>query len=246
MGAYFELQVFAMLRRLDCAIEVHPPFSQTDGTVDFHATHGNESFFVEATVFGIGKGKLQSNANEEDAVRKIKTAMKRPHSDIWLDAEGELLTTLARDRLIATISEFLDDYSAEDVRALNETFPCQEWHWPRVCIEEGKWRLEVSLSPPIASNGNGDVYGPSRGGAVDGSAPMAKALRKKVEDWRKKRNNQDPFLIAINACHSEYLRDVNGGGIMGQSGGVKVHHWHGGKRGSATTLKRFCVRSGSV
>ena len=215
MGAYFELQLFSMLRRLDCAIEVHPPFSETDGTVDFRVTHGEESFFVEATVWGTGRGKLQSNANEEDAVRKIRTAMKCPHSDICLDAEGELLTTLARDRLVAPISKLLDDYSAEDVRALNETFPFQEWHWPRICIEEGNWRLEVSLSPPIASNGNGDVYGPSRCEAIDGSTPMAMALRKKVEDWREKKNNRDPILIAINACHSEYLRDDDRRALFG-------------------------------
>lgn len=215
MGAYFELQVFALLHRLGCAIEVHPPFSETGGTVDFHVMHGKESFFVEATVCGIGKGNLQSNANEKDAVRKIRTEMRCPHSDIWLHAEGELLSTLAKDRLVAPIGELLDTHSAEDVRARNETFPFQPWHWPQVLIEEGDWKLEVSLLPPIASNGKGDVYGPSRAGATDGSTPIAKALRKKVEDWTKKGSIRDPFLIAINVCHSEYLRDDERRAIFG-------------------------------
>ena len=205
-----------MLRRLDCTVEVHPHFAETGGTVDFRVTYGGESFFVEATVCGIGKGKLQSNANEEDAVRKIRAAMKRPHSDVWLDAEGELLTRLAKNRLVDPISKLLDAYSMEAVMALNETFPFHTWHWPRCSIEEGDWRLDVSLSPPIASNGEGQVFGPSRGGAVDGSSPIAKALSKKVQDWKKKTQRQEAFLIAINVCHSDCFQGDEQEAIYGR------------------------------
>ena len=71
MGAYFELQIFAMLRLLDCDVKIHPDFKGTGGTVDFCAIHGEGRFYMEATVCGINHGILRSNVREEDAVRKI-------------------------------------------------------------------------------------------------------------------------------------------------------------------------------
>ena len=201
MGAYFELQVFAMLRLLDCDLDVHPSFVGTGGTVDFRVTHGEDSFYVEATVCGIDRGMLHSNANEEDAVRKIREVIEHPHSDVWLDAEGKLRNTLGKDPLASPIRKLLDSCSAEDVRGLEDGF---SWHRPRTLIQEGDWRLEVSLSSPIASDGKGQVRGPSRGGCVDGSSPVAEALSKKVKDWTKKGLEREVFVIAINNCHSEY------------------------------------------
>ncbi len=72
MGAYFELQVFAILQRLNCNVEIHPPFSGTDGTVDFRVTHGQDRFYVEATVCGVNRRILRSNTNEEDATKDTK------------------------------------------------------------------------------------------------------------------------------------------------------------------------------
>ena len=201
MGAYFELQVFAMLRHIDCDVEVHPDFAGTGGTVDFCVTHGDDKCYVEATVCGINRGILRSNTNEEDAVRKIVDAIEYPHSDIWLDAEGELCTTLGRDRLANPINELLNSSSTEDVRDFEDGYSLRR---PRTLIQEDGWRLEVSLSSPIASHGNGQVWGPSRGGCVDGVSPVAKALSKKAKDWANKRLEGETFIIAINNCHSEY------------------------------------------
>ena len=109
MGAYFELQVFSILRRcLKCHVDVHPYFPKTDGTVDFRATHAKDTFFVEATVCGINQGNFRSNANEEDAVRKIRESIEFPHSDIWLEAKGELPKTLGRKRLTDPIRGLLN------------------------------------------------------------------------------------------------------------------------------------------
>ena len=94
MSAYFELQIFSVLCRIGCDVEIHPDFADTHGKVDFGVTHGEDVFYVEATVCGTEQGILHSNANEEDAVRKIRDAIPHPHSDVWIDAEGELLKTL--------------------------------------------------------------------------------------------------------------------------------------------------------
>ena len=201
MGAYFELQVFAVLRRLDCEIEIHPDFAGTHGKVDFGVRHGEDSFYVEATVCGTSQGILRSNANEEDAVRKIREAVEHPHSDVWLDAEGELLKTLGRRRLVGPVQELLDSCSPEAVFGLEDI---HSWRRPRTSIPEGDWKLEISLARPIASDGKGRVRGPSRGGSVDGVSPIDRALRKKAEDWADKKRDDATFVIAVNVCHSEY------------------------------------------
>ena len=201
MGAYFELQVFSALRLLDCDVEVHPDFTETHGKVDFGVTHGEDSFYVEATVCGLDQGILRSSANEKDAVRKIREAIEHPHSDVWLDAEGELINTLGKTRLVGPVQELLDSCSADTVCGLEER---HSWSRPRTSIQEGSWRLDVFLARPIAPDGKGQVRGPSRGGAVDGSSPMARSLLKKAKDWAEKKCDTDAFVIAINNCHSEY------------------------------------------
>ena len=204
--AYFELQVFAMLRLLGDDVEVHPDFAGTDGTVDFRVAHGESSFYVEATVCGFNRGALRSNANEEDAVRKIRENLHTPHSDIWLSAEGELSKTLSRSRVIEPFWELLKKYTADEVRQrlLVYGLAHAEQHLS-ISIEEGNWRLEGFLAPPIASNGQGQVFGPSRSGTADGAEPLQRALAKKVDDWKEKRLVNEAFVIAVSACHSEFF-----------------------------------------
>lgn len=221
MAAHFELMVFSALRRLGCDVEVHPEFAGTHGKVDFGATHGDDRFYVEATVCGIDQGILCSNANEEDAVRKIREAIRCPHSDIWLDAEGELLKTLGRKRLVGPVQELLDSCSADAVSGLDEG---HSWREAQTSIQEGTWRLDVFLARPIASDGKGRIYGPSRGGAVDGASPVAKALRKKAKHWADKRCDDATFLIAINACHSEYSWGDELRAIYGRSDPIVGQH----------------------
>ncbi len=154
MSAYFELQLFSVLRRLGCDVEIHPDFAGTRGKVDFGVSHGEDSFYVEATVCGTEQGILCSNANEEDAVRKIREAIPCPHADVWIDAEGELLKTLGRRCLVGPVRDLLGSYSLDAVFGLDEV---NSWQRPRTTIQEGNWKLDISLARPIASDGRGRV-----------------------------------------------------------------------------------------
>lgn len=213
MGTYFELQIFAMLRRLNCHVEIHPCFDGTESTVDFRVKHGNLKFYVEATVCGINQGILRSNANEEDAVCKIRETVTHRHSDVWLEATGELCKTLGRHRLVGPIKGLLESCTADEVRMLQGE---GLWRPPRTSIVEGEWKLDVYLSPPIASDGRGQVWGPMRGGPVDGSSQLAGALFRKAENWKKKRLERDIFLLAVNVCHSDYSWGEERGAVYGR------------------------------
>lgn len=207
-SAYFELQVFAILCRRNCQIDIHPSFAETEGTVDFHVANDKEEFYVEATVCGIGQGILCANPNEEDAVCKIKASLVNPHSDLWLAAEGELKKTLSTQRVLEPFQELLNSYTADEVRKLWKLCPDPSWaHAQRqlsVSIEDGNWRLDGYLAKPIAPDGKGHVRGPIRGGTVEGAKPLEKAFAKKVDDWKEKELREEMFVIAVNACHSEF------------------------------------------
>ena len=189
---------------LHTGLEGSLKFKETDGTVDFRVTHGKdgkERFFLEATVCGINTGVLHSSVNEEDAVRKIRGHLANPHSHVWLSATGELCKTLGKQRLITPIRELLESCTADEVRRLQGE---NAWQRPRTSIKEGDWRLDVSLSPPIALGGGGQVWGPSRCDIVNGATPLENSLSKKAEDWKKKELRNEVFLTAVNVCHSEF------------------------------------------
>lgn len=218
LSAYFELQVFTLLRRVGCSIEIEPPFPGTQGaTVDFLARHQEDAFYVEATVSGLGQGVLSSNANEEDAVQKIRAGLTDLHSDLWLQAEGDLRRTLGKRRLLLPFQNLLKTHTPDDVRVLHSRLGTYEagFHLS-VTIQEGAWELTGRLDPPRASNGQGQVWGPVRSGAVSAEAPLALALAKKAEDWRRMNLKDECFLIAVNVCNPDFgwnldeLRAIHG------------------------------------
>ena len=204
MGAYFELQVFAILRRLECSVEVEPI-----GAVDFCARNGKDIFHVEATVCGIGQGILHSNPNEQDALQKIKYGLK-PHSDLRLSAEGHLRTTLSRQHVVEPFKNLLEKYTPDEVRHLHMNIgPEIAWQHLSAEVRKDEWILKGDLSPPTGADGLGVIWGPARGGTLDGSGPLEKALMRKVEDWKKKDLKDEAFLIAINVCHAEFSWNEN-------------------------------------
>ena len=211
MSAYFELQVFTLLRRLGCAIEVEPHFPGTQGaTVDFLARHGDEKFYVEATVCGLFQGVLGSNANEEDAMRKLREGLPELHSDLWLRAEGELRCTLGKRRLLQPFRNLLKTHSPGEVRALHSQLGRYEAeHYLSETIEAGDWKLTGRLDPPRATNGQGQVLGPARTSEISAKEPLTLALNKKAQDWRRLNLKDELFLIAINVCNSDFGRGLD-------------------------------------
>ena len=206
LSAYFELQVFILLQRLGCSIEVEPTFAGTRGaTVDFLARHGQDKFYVEATVCGLFKGELSSSANEQDAVDKIREGLTELHSDLWLRAEGELRTTLGKRRLLRPFQNLLKTHTPDEVRTLHSRLGTHDAeHHLSETIEEGDWKLTGRLDPPRAANGQGQVWGPVRVGTVSAQDPFALALKKKAQDWQRLNLKDERFLIAINVCNSDF------------------------------------------
>ena len=204
-GALFELQVHEILRRLNCMVEVEANFPGTKHKLDFLARNEGQTFYVEATISGFGQGVLSGNKNEHDAWIKIRENISNPHSDIWLEGEGELSTTLGTSRVVEPFRKLLNSHTPEEVRLRHSRGGLLDA--PSTEVREGGWVLRGRLAPPSPPSSTGRVSGPARAGAVDGSQPLLRSLSKKAKKWRGADFKGVPLLVAVNACHSEFFWD---------------------------------------
>ena len=90
-SAYFELQMFAMLKTMGYEVTVEPPLAGGGYNPDYLARYEDEAFYLEATVCGQGAGPLHPTRNEEDASEKLRSALQQTnvniHSDLWLQSK---------------------------------------------------------------------------------------------------------------------------------------------------------------
>ena len=216
IAQFFELTVHRMLCNLDLCVDIEPELQGTENRIDFvvHPPgHEEQTFYVEATVSGFRKGDLQPSENEEDAVEKIRQRIRNPHSELWLETEGALNQKLSSRRVSEPFLELLDRCSPEEVRRIASTG--QYWRLPFRKIEVPstenggvKWVMKGHLEPRFSPE-TGRVLGPSRGGAVDASAPLRTSLKVKARKWKSFDFGEAPFIVAVNACSSDFVWNKN-------------------------------------
>ena len=208
--AYFELQMFALLTISGHEVCVEPALSNGRYKPDFLASRGSTTFYLEATVCGQSDrntGTLRANANETDAVQKIRSALQdgkvRMHSRLLLEAEGKLDHTLPKRKIAKPFIDLLKRTSAEEVeQSVESRNPLQE------VFTYGDWTLRGRLDPKPAKDAAGQVLGPARSAMGDASDAMSTSLITKATDWRKKGPGGDEVLvIAQSVCHSHYFWD---------------------------------------
>ena len=156
----------------------------------------------------VGRGSLAETDAEEDALQKIKQNLAAPHSDVWLSATGQLRRRLRKTRVTCMVKPFQElrrRFTADEVKRLHLEYGAA-WAWSHLSdsVEKENWALHGYLAPPIASDGQGQVRGLGKGGAVDGAAPLGDALKRKFDDWKEKKLPEEIFLVAVNVCHSEF------------------------------------------
>ena len=205
--AYFELQMFALLKTSRHQVSVEPMLSSGRYMPDFLAKHGSEAFYLEATVCGQGDqnaGKLRGNVNENDAVEKIRSAMQEEevhlHSNLWLRAQGNLDRTISKRKIGKPFIDLIRRSSAEEVeQSLESRLPLQE------VFKCGTWSLRGVLRPPPVKGTVGHIWGPARSAVGDASDAIGTSLVKKAKEWRRKGPGSDGILvIALSVCHSQY------------------------------------------
>ena len=210
-SAYFELQMFAMLRTMECELIVEPKLAAGRYIPDFLARRGDERFYLEATVCGQDEGDLRATRNEEDAVEKIRAAFEEAggdlHSHLWLQAEGDLNKTLSKKVIAKPFIDLLRRTTAAEVQESYGSNPYGH-RYRTEFREEFKfdgWTLQGSLEPKLHEDAAGHVWGPVRSAVGDASKAIRTSLACKVRDWRAMGPSDGVLVVAISICHSQFF-----------------------------------------
>ena len=215
-AAAFEMQLYRMLIRLGLDVEIEGDLPRTKKKIDFRVQNDRQSCFIEATVCGFGQGEFSDTDQEYDAITKLKKGLPNPHLDIWLKAEGHLKKHLSKSEIISPFKELLDRFTREEFEE-NSKLP---WFYPEYILFEekckteirvGGWTLKGSLALPCSESG-GQIHLPSRGGPTDSSGPLLRSVQAKARHWSGTDLGQ-PFIVAINNCHSEFHWDSDDASI---------------------------------
>ena len=209
--AYFELQMFAMLKRMGYDTIVEPRLANGRYNPDFLARREDETFYLEATVCGQGAGDLQPMRNEQDAVEKIRLAFESEkveiHSHLWLEAEGVLNRTLSKKEVSKPFIDLMRRTTAEEVRRSHGS---DLYHYEvgtrcREVLEFGDWRLEGVLDPKPEADAVGHVWGPARTAMGDATAAIKVSLEEKARPWRRMGPPDGILVVAMSICHSQHF-----------------------------------------
>ena len=210
-SAYFELQMFAMLRTMEYEVGVEPSLADGQYNPDFLARLGNDRFYLEATVCGQGAGELQGTRNEEDAVEKIRAAFSDAsvnlHSDLWLQVEGDLQQSLSKRRLARPFIDLLKSTTAAEVRQSYMFDPHGHQHRGEYGAEfkcDG-WTLQGILEPRLRDDGAGQVWGAAWSAMGDASEAIRWSLAEKARQWRRMGPSEGILVVAISICHSQFF-----------------------------------------
>ena len=210
-SAYFELQMFAMLKGMEYDITMEPRLADGRYNPDFLARCDDEAFYLEATVCGQGAGGLRITTHEHGAVEKIRAAFEdgkvEIHSDLWLQAEGVLSRTLSKKEVSRPFIGLMRRTNAAEVR---ESFASDsDYHRYRTEYKErfkfGDWTLEGTLEPKPHKDAAGHVWGPTRSATGDATEAMRTSLTDKARQWRRMGPPDGIFLVAMSICHSQYF-----------------------------------------
>ena len=208
--AYFELQMYAMLKSMGYAVAVEPPLAAGHYNPDFLARGDDESFYLEATVCGQDAGPLRATRNEADAVEKLRAALRDPsvdmHSHLWLQSEGDLNNTLSKREIARPFLDLLSRTTAAEVQ---EAYMSGMYHYrhqvqQREEFECGDWTLEGVLHPK-ARDAVGHVHGPARTAAGDATEAISRGLAEKATAWKKWRPPDGILVVAMSVCHLQYI-----------------------------------------
>jgi hypothetical protein len=197
-GAFFELFLHAMLRRLDCAVEVHPELPGTTKRPEFRVrTADGVLFYLEAKVAG---DESPEKAGERARISLVYDAINDLDSpDYWINVELRTspATQVKRKKLKEFLREQLSSLDYEDLLLKYRDSGFDEM--PRWGYESEGWSAVLFPIPKGAARGEHNVrplgfqFTPIH--EVDTVTPLRSAILEKA----KRYGTPDlPFVIAIN------------------------------------------------
>ena len=208
-GAFFELFLHELLSRLGCTIvDVHPEIVGADSRPDFLVCHGDQCFYLEATMIGKKSGPFTRSRNEQDVIDKLNK-LPSPDFDIGIDMEGTLSRTLKKEDVVRPFKELLIEHDPDKVQRLID----EEGMYaaPSRKIEDGNWSLQGWLHPISPKNRRSIqsrqiVIDPYRAEWTNSVTPVRDKLKEKAGKYGEL---SKPFIVAVNSRDMFYNRRNN-------------------------------------
>ena len=185
-------------------MEVHPKIPAAQSRPDFRARHGGTSFYLEGTVIDPKDGLCSSNPLEEDALAKINE-LESSKFYILARVDGKLSRALKREKIVKPFAELLEAQDPDEVQRMIDIGG--PYMAPSRKVKFGTWEIHgrlIPIPPDKRSDGKSRslIIGPARGGMVDCSTPIRRAVHKKA---RKYGRLDGPLVVAANVRRDVFL-----------------------------------------
>jgi hypothetical protein len=190
VGAWWELYVFTLYRKLGCQVEVHPKMPGSNRRPDFLVSCGDTSFYVECTAVSPADNSGKPNLKGQHWIQDCINQVLDPN--FWLGLR-------------------INQYGTQQPRQTDITRPLTDWlagldpnadpdDLPALDIAAKDWKLTVTAYPipPEKRTGNGRLLGilpPSGAFVMNDADVLHKALRDKGARYGDQPDK--PLIVAL-------------------------------------------------
>ena len=136
-GAYFELLVHALLKKLGYIAEAHPIIPDSSGRPDFLARWEGRPVYVECTVIDRDAREKAATAAEQDVLNKLNSLVSAYYR-LTISMSGRLTDTLSRKCITGPFDQWLKTNSPPKYPP---SWPDGDPESEPVRIEHGDWEL---------------------------------------------------------------------------------------------------------
>lgn len=206
LGAFWELYLFTMFRKLGFSVEIEPLIPGTTRRGDLWVRSGSASAMVEATTC-YSESRDSADSRRRGAVYEALDRTESPNFFLSIEIERDAAVMPSMKSVRASLESWLDSLDPDSVTRVMDVDPDWE-NLPGIRLVEGGWAFQFRAIPKSPrSRGEAGVrplgvFDPGTAGVVETVKHVRAALVAKAEQTR---GVDAPVLIALNS--QEFLAD---------------------------------------
>lgn len=194
VGAWWELYVHALLRRLNYRVSLHPSIPGTRRRPDFLAENDEETFYVEATHVRSGIVDEGRESDREDVIFDLVNQASSTDFTVSMELERVGVETPSASEIVRPLEQWLSTLSADDV----EKEQSEGGSLPWLAISARDWVMTFE-AVPISRPHRGQAerilgFYPGKTGFVNDIQKSRAALDRKKRRYGKP---DRPMIIAL-------------------------------------------------
>jgi hypothetical protein len=192
IGAWWELYLFTLFRRLGYEVEVHPDLPAVTTHPDFRCRNGASTFLVEARHVAAGlRSGSRSRIGADAWITDPLNRLSHPDFMVRVEIHERVPDRPPRDAVTKGVTDWLDCLDHGDVAGRSSS------EWPTFQSKAKGWTFELTALPvkPSARGRRRRLVGIYP--AITGRDNTAVALRSALKEKARKYGRPDePFILA--------------------------------------------------